>query len=205
MDFNRHLHLDGQHAFLSASKYHWVNYDDDKLITAFSKKMAAEKGTELHEWASKTIRLGIRQIKNNKSLNRYINDAIGFKMTTEQVLYYSDNCFGTADTIDFRNNCLRIHDLKTGESPASMKQLEVYAALFCLEYRYKPADIEIELRLYQSDEVIIHNPEPEYISFIMDRIISADELIEKVKAANGIEKVSLGGDLKKLLNLFKGE
>lgn len=205
MNFNTHLHLEGQHAFLSASKYHWVNYDDDKLISTFSRHMAAQKGTELHEWASQTIRLGIKQIRNNKSLNRYINDAIGFKMTTEQILYYSDNCFGTADTIDFRNNFLRIHDLKTGASPASMKQLEVYAALFCLEYRYKPTDIEIELRLYQSDEILVHNPEPEDIFFIMDKIVSFDELIEKIKAANGIEKASLGGDLKKLLNLFKGE
>lgn len=205
MNFNKHLHLEGQHAFLSASKYHWVNYSEDKLITAYSKHMAAQKGSELHDFACKAINLGIRLPKGNKSLNMYVNDAIGFKMQTEQVLYYSDNCFGTADTIDFRKNFLRIHDLKTGASPASMKQLEVYAALFCLEYGVQPTEIEMELRLYQADEILVHHPEPNDIFAIMDKIISFDKLIEKIKTANGIEKVSLGGDLKKLLNLFKGD
>ena len=95
------------------------------------------------------IMLNQKLPKSKQTLNMYVNDAIGFKMTPEQILYYSDNCFGTADAILFRNNFLRIHDLKTGKIPAHMEQLEIYAALFCLEYKVKPADIEMELRIYQ--------------------------------------------------------
>ena len=81
-------------------------------------------------------------------------------MTTEVCLFYSINAFGTADAISFRNNTLRIHDLKNGRTPASIKQLEIYAALFCLEYSFNPRDIDIELRLYQLDEVLVENPIP---------------------------------------------
>lgn len=204
MNFNTHLHLTGQHAFLSASKYHWVNYDEEKLISTFTKWMAAQRGTELHEFACSAIKLGIKLPKTNKSLNLYINDAIGFKMQTEQMLYYSDNCFGTADTISFRKNFLRIHDLKTGVTPASVKQLEVYTALFCLEYNTKPSEIDIELRLYQSDEVLVHHPDPADIFGIMDKIISFDKLIEKIKIANGLDNQAVGGDLKKLLSIIQG-
>ena len=181
MNFNRHFRIEGQHAFLSASKYHWVNYDEEKLIKTFTKYQAAQKGTELHELACRCIKLGVKLPKTNKSLNLYVNDAIGFKMHTEQILYYSDNCFGTADAISFRKNMLRIHDLKTGETPASIKQLMIYSALFCLEYNIKPIEIEIELRLYQLDEVLIHVPEPEEVFNIMDKIVVFDKRIEQLK------------------------
>lgn len=186
MNFNKHLNLEGLHAFLGASKYHWINYDEDKLITSFSKYKAAQKGTELHEWASQTIRLGRKQPKTKNTLNSYINDAIGFKMDTEQPLYYSENCFGTTDAISFRKNFLRIHDLKNGSSPASIKQLLIYAALFCLEYKVNPNDINMELRIYQSDEIFIRNSESdpslaEEIFEIMDKIIIFDKRIEKLK------------------------
>ena len=112
----------------------------------------------------------------------YVNDAIGFHMQPEQVLYYSDNCFGTADAISFRNGLLRIHDLKTGVIPAHMEQLLVYTAIFCLEYRVKPVEIETELRIYQNDEILIHNPEVDEIVPIMDKIISSDKILNKLKA-----------------------
>ena len=181
MNFNLHSRLEGQHAFLSASKYHWINYDEDKLVNTFLKYQAIQRGTELHELASRLIRLGIKLPKSNKTLNLYVNDAIGFKMVTEQPLYYSDNCFGTADAISFRKNLLRIHDLKSGESPASIKQLMVYSALFCLEYSVKPSDIEIELRLYQSDSVIVCVPEAADIIEIMDKIITFDKRIDQIR------------------------
>lgn len=111
----------------------------------------------------------------------YVNDAIGFKMTPEQPLYFSENCFGTADVISFKNDFLRIHDLKTGETPASMHQLEIYFALFCLEYGISPSSIGSELRIYQSDQIIFHSPEPEDIRTIMDKIIIFDQRIEKLK------------------------
>jgi len=181
MNFNNHFRLEGQHAFLSASKHHWINYSEEKLIDRFTTFQASQRGTELHDLARRCIDLGVKLPRTNKSLNLYVNDAIGFKMQTEQILYYSDNCFGTTDTISFRKNVLRIHDLKTGQSPASMNQLLVYAALFCLEYNFKPTEIEIELRLYQSDEVLIHVPEPDEIILIMNKIISFDKTIEELK------------------------
>lgn len=181
MIFNNHSNLAGQHAFLSASKYHWINYDEEKLDITYNKFLATQRGTRLHEFACECILLGIKLPKSSKTLNLYVNDAIGYKMTPEQTLYYSDNCFGTADTISFRQNILRIHDLKTGETQASLHQLEVYAALFCLEYHIKPMDINTELRLYQANEVVINEPEPEFISQIIDKIITFDKRIEKMK------------------------
>jgi len=181
MNFNRHLNIEGQHAFLSASKYHWVNYDEEKLAATYSKFLATQRGTRLHEFACECIQLGIKLPKTKKTLNLYVNDAIGYKMTTEQTLYYSENCFGTADAISFRQNNLRIHDLKTGSTPSSLHQLEIYAALFCLEYDMNPTSIDIELRLYQSDEVLIHSPIPEDILYIMNKIIVFDKQLDKIK------------------------
>ncbi len=185
MNFNKHLGFEGQHAFLSASKYHWINYDEDKLALTYSKFLAVKKGTELHEFAAQCIRLGQKLPKSKKTLNMYVNDAIGFRMIPEQILFYSDNCFGTADAIIFRNGALRIHDLKTGEIPAHMEQLEIYAALFCLEYKMKPSEIDIELRLYQNDEVLYHKPTAEDIVPIMDKIITFDKVISRIKSQEG--------------------
>jgi Protein of unknown function (DUF2800) len=98
-------------------------------------------------------------------------------MTSEQILFYSDNCYGTADAIGFRKNLLRIHDLKTGLNDASPTQLEIYAALFCMEYRFKPTEIGIELRIYQNDDVRVYTPEPDVIFHIMDRIVTFDKRI----------------------------
>ena len=184
MNFNEHSGLKGQHAFLSASKYHWTNYTEEKLDATYLKHLAIERGCKLHELASNLIDLGVKLPKTRSSLNSYVNDAIGYKMKTEQVLFYSANCFGTTDAISFRKNLLRIHDLKTGVTPASMRQLEVYASLFCLEYDVKPHEIEIELRIYQEDEVLVHSPEEETIRFIMDKIILFDKRIENLKAGD---------------------
>ena len=173
--------LEGKHAFLGASKYHWINYDDNKIAESYFKFCATQKGTELHEFAASCIKLSQKLPRSKKTLNSYVNDAIGFRMIPEQILYYSDNCFGTADSIIFKDNVLRIHDLKTGIIPAHMEQLEIYAALFCLEYGVQPEDIKIELRLYQNDEVIIENPESDIILSIMNKIISFDKIISRIK------------------------
>lgn len=180
MQFNRHYKLEGLHAPFSASKASWLRYDDGKAIDVYQKKQAAEMGTRLHAWAKETIDLRIKQPRSNKTLYSYVNDAIGFKMDTEVVLYYSDYFFGTADAISFRNGVLRIHDLKTGTNPVHMEQLEVYAALFCLEYKYRPGDIEIELRIYQNDEILFHKPTAEDITPIMDKIIHLNKIIEEI-------------------------
>ena len=181
MTFNDHSRFAGQHAFLSASKYHWINYAPDKIASAYTNFMATEKGTELHEFAAKCITLGQKLPRSKKTLNNYVNDAIGFRMTPEQVLYFSENCFGTADSICFRDDILRIHDLKTGVIPAHMEQLYIYDALFCLEYRIKPKNIQIENRIYQSDDILIANPGEEEIEPIMEKIREFDPIIAKLK------------------------
>lgn len=182
MIFNTHSRLKGQHAFLSASKYHWISYSEDKLERAYMASLAAQRGTELHAFAHEAIRLGIRLPRNDKTLNNYVNDAIGYRMTPEQILYYTDNAFGTVDAISFRRSKLRVHDLKTGTTPTSEHQLEVYAALFCLEYGFKPNEFETEMRIYQNDEVRVYDADPDTIFHVMDRIITFDKRIEIIKA-----------------------
>lgn len=183
MIFNQHLELVGRHAFLSPSSYSWLNYDDQKLEARFHSAMAARRGSDIHDFAHEAIRLGLKLAKSNQALSTYVNDAIGYRMRCEQKLYYSDNCFGTADTISFRRNKLRIHDLKTGVTATSEKQLEIYASLFCLEYGVDPFDIEIELRIYQRDEIRIYEVVPEAIVDIMEKIVEFDRQIEAIKEA----------------------
>lgn len=186
MNFAKHSNLEGLHAPFSPSKSSWLRYDEEKALTVYRNMQAKEIGSRLHAWAKETIDLGIKQPRSKKTLYAYINDAIGFKMSTEVVLYYSDYFFGTADSICFRNNFLRIHDLKTGKHEASMEQLEIYAALFCLEYRVKPNELDgCELRLYQSDEVICHVPDPKDILAIMNKIVQLNKALEQFNYSEG--------------------
>lgn len=181
MIFNRHLNLEGLHAPFSPSQSSWLRYSDDRAAEVYLNKKAAEMGTRLHAWAAETIQLGLKQPRSKKTLYAYVNDAIGYSMETEVVLFYSERFFGTADAISFKNNFLRIHDLKTGKHPASIEQLEVYAALFCLEYNVNPFDIEMELRIYQNDEPPEpYNPDPNDIKAIMKHIIHLDNLLQKI-------------------------
>ena len=182
MQFNKHYKLAGCHATFAASSSAWLRYDDEKALEVYNNRKAIEMGTKLHAWAKETIDLGIKQPRSKKTIYAYVNDAIGFKMDTEVVLFYSERFFGTADAISFRDNELRIHDLKTGKGgkiESHMEQLEIYAALFCLEYKVKPGEIYMELRVYKNDEVLVHNPTAEDIAPIMDRIIHLDKLLAK--------------------------
>lgn len=181
MIFNKHLDLAGQHAFLSASKHHWVNYTDEKFDRHLRTALAAKRGTDLHDLAHQMIKLGVRLPRTQATLNMYVNDCIGFKMQPETVLFYSFNAFGTADAISFRKNVLRIFDLKTGINPTSFRQLCVYAAYFCLEYDFLPEDIEIELRIYQNDEIKEYIPEVEEIRLIMSQTIKFNSYIDSVR------------------------
>lgn len=189
MEFYKHINLEGLHAPFPASSSAWIRYDDDKAREVYERRKAAELGSRLHSWAKDTIDLGIKQPKSNKTLYMYVNDAIGFKMSTEVVLFYSDRFFGTADAISFRKNpktgkmILRIHDLKTGvvgDADKHFEQLKVYAALFCLEYKQKPHEIEISLGVYKKDDVAFDEPDPEEILFIMNRIIHLDKLLKQI-------------------------
>ena len=181
MNFNNHNKLAGLHAPFSPSQSSWLRYDDEKIVEVYRNKQAAQMGTRLHAWAKETIDLGIKQPRSKKTIYSYVNDAIGFKMSTEVVLFYSERFFGTADAICFRNNCLRIHDLKTGHTKVHMEQLMIYAALFCLEYKIRPGDIEIELRIYQNDEILYHNPTAEEIAPIMDTIVHLDKILQRLE------------------------
>lgn len=182
LNFNVHPRFEGKHAFLGASKYHWVNYDLPKMEHTWANHFEAARGARLHDLASKLIRERVRLPKNNKSLNAYVNDAIGYMMTTEQLLVYSDNCFGTADAISFNKGVLRIHDLKNGQFKVNGLQLDIYAAFFCLEYKINPYDIEMWLRIYQHDMPYYeHQGNPEWIKSIMDKTIAFDKRIEAMK------------------------
>jgi hypothetical protein len=173
----------GSHAFLSPSKHAWLNYDQEKMERVFHTAKATQRGTELHDLAKELIRLGVKLPDVRKTLNMYVNDAIGYRMTPEQTLFYSENCYGTADAVGFRvPNKVRIHDLKTGINEASMEQVKIYLALFCLEYRYKPSEIEAELRIYQNDDVQILVPDPMDILLIMDKIVTFDKQIAGLRS-----------------------
>lgn len=190
MNFVKHLNLEGLHAPFSPSQPYWLRYDEDKALEVYSNRKAAELGSRLHAWAKETIDLRIKQPRSKKTIYAYVNDAIGFQMDTEVVLFYSERFFGTADAISFRDGVLRIHDLKTGKTPAHMEQLYIYAALFCLEYRIDPNSINMELRLYQNDDVqviaigkdveIISDDQPtvDTIRGIMEHIQYLDKLLE---------------------------
>lgn len=186
MNFNDHSNFDTGHAFLGGSKYHWINYDEDKIATSYSRFLAVRRGVALHDLAERCIILGQKLPKSKKTLNSYVNDAIGFRMIPEQKLVYTENCHGTADAISFNHDLLRIHDLKTGLVPAHMEQLQIYASLFCLEYVIDPRDIDIELRIYQNDEILVLNPETESILSIIDKMIVFDKIINKIKFEEGL-------------------
>lgn len=192
MIFDQHLELKGKHAFLSPSKHSWLNYDDDdKLIDVYKNSMATDIGTILHGYAADRISHKAKMNKYEKqdvrlellrnkipdqlinvdlyydNLMLYVNDAIGFGLTPEVILYYSDYAFGTADAIkyDEKKKFLRIHDYKSGYSKVYMEQLEAYAALFVLQYGKRLGftinDISIELRIYQSPEVLVLSSDDE--------------------------------------------
>lgn len=184
MNYDKHYNLSGQHAFLGASKYHWINYDACKIQDVYTAYLATQRGTEIHDIARRLIENGIKLPRSQKTLNMYVNDAIGYRMVPEQILYYSDICFGTPDAISsldsiIKTKILRIHDLKTGKVAAHMEQLLIYTALFCLEYKMKPGELTIELRIYQNDEVLYHNPTTDDILPIMDKIVTFNKIIEK--------------------------
>lgn len=207
MNFNDHSKLKGQHAFLGASKSSWLKYKtEDALFSRYKSQYAAPLGTALHEIAANYIDYGFKlrkqdsryvlfQLISEKGIPRnvidinyifpnlamYVNDAISLRMSTEQVLYYSDNCYGTTDAIAFdeEHKFLRIHDYKSGTIPAHMEQLDIYSAIFCLEYRMNPNEIAIEERIYQGNEILYSNPEPELIISIMDTIVEYDKMINR--------------------------
>lgn len=182
MNWKSYSGLTNTHAFLSPSKYYWLNYTDEKLLESYKNNKRIVLGTRLHALASELIKLARIQPQTADSFNAFVNDAIGYGMSSEVILYYSPRCYGTADAIKYDNNVLRIHDLKTGRKPGDMKQLLIYAALFCLDYEVDPLDIsETHLRIYQNEEMIEMNPRPQEIFEVSRRIIYLDKVLKEAE------------------------
>jgi hypothetical protein len=180
--FKKHSHLEGQHAFLSPSQYHWINYDEEKLEYRYKTLRAALEGVEHHRFAAICIEEGLVQDDEKTTVGLYVNQCIQYKMHPEVVLFYSPNAFGTVDAIAYRHRLLRISDLKTGVSRTSEHQLEVYAALFCLEYEIDPFSLRgIELRIYQDAKCRRYDGDPYFIKGIMDKIVKFDQIINRLR------------------------
>jgi hypothetical protein len=56
-----------------------------------------------------------------------------------------------------------------------------------LEYKINPIDINIELRIYQNNEVLYDIADPALIRMICDRIVEYDLLIKRIKEENHLE------------------
>lgn len=200
MKWHDHSKLEGTHALFSPSRNGWENYDYERMREVYCNSFAPKIGTVLHKEAERRISKKLRLHSGEKNsiklalyddpgipdgvidildfepifrnLMAYVNDAISFRMDPEVILYNNEFCYGTVDAISFIDNYLRIHDLKTGVTPAHIEQLLKYAALFCLEYEIKPKDIQTELRVYQLNDVNIYIPDPreleDYCRIIQD-------------------------------------
>jgi hypothetical protein len=137
---------------------------------------------EQHRYAA--IAIDEREFQDNETttLGLYINQCIQHRMSPEVVLYFSPNAFGTVDAIAYRYGRLRISDLKTGVTRSSEHQLEVYAALFCLEYKMDPYTMRaIELRIYQDNQCRVYPGDPWVIKQIMDKIVRFDSIINELR------------------------
>lgn len=195
MQWNNHFRLRDQHSFLSPSSHQWLRYDQEKLTKIFLNKKLAAIGTERHAFAAKAIELGIKLYQDPKApdtLSMYVNDCIDEKMESEVILCYNEFAFGTADAIYFDETTgkLKIFDLKTGSMPVVktddqgfyiLEQCEIYAALFCLEYRIDPAILDIDLRIYQNNEMFPEIPTADRIYEIMNIIIHDCDILKSLK------------------------
>lgn len=214
MIFNDHSNLRGKHAPFSPSQYSWLGDSEEDSIRRYVNSYASQVGTILHALAKDYIDYGYKMTKFDKkqiplalltagiplfvvdripiddifeTVMIYVNDAVGFHMSAEVPLYYSDVVFGTTDAIFFdeRDKVLRIHDLKTGSGPVKIDQLIIYDALFCLEYgpmlRFRPEELTSELRIYQNGEYIFHCPNPDDIIMTMEQIKQIDNVITNAK------------------------
>lgn len=182
MRFKSNSAFAGKHAFLSASSPGWLNdEDEDKLLYRYNTSQMAAMGTKRHALAAELIRQGEKLPDTRRTLNAYVNDAIGYMMTPEHTLFYSVNAFGTPDAISFDvpEMFLRIHDLKMGRIQASFKQLWVYAGFFALEYDVRPVDFRAELRIYQNDDMRVEVVDPVELTRVVSKIKRFNELVDE--------------------------
>lgn len=201
----------GDHAIFSPSNNSWVNDDTAADVeNRYFSKLATTIGTLVHEEAYECIVTNTRYTKNEakKAISKkllineiprdafdadyiaatfvnYVNDAIGFGLRPEQELYFSEWAYGTSDAIGFdeKKRILRVHDFKTGVTPAKFLQLELYSALFFLGdgKMYKPGECQIELRIYQGGEIKEEYPTAEDIVPLMDSYIWHTKIMDGLK------------------------
>lgn len=192
--YNNHAHLEGTHAFLSPSNYHWLRYDKEKLLRRLQTAKAAARGTSLHKLAAHAISEGVQFMPDGSTISMYVNDCIKYGMEPERALFFSMDCYGTADAIGFEVyqepkgdvlGFLRIFDLKTGVTPCSVEQLYIYAAVFCLEYEFRPFEIEGELRIYQNDDVQCWTIDLVTLTEVMSIILSHQSIIDEFRELEG--------------------
>ncbi|MFT8426430.1 hypothetical protein [Liquorilactobacillus hordei] len=182
MEWHNHSDLINRHAFLGASQHAWLNYDTNKLKQSYFNNLKKQEGTELHALASDCIKHRIKVAHFKKAFYLFVNDAIGFNMRSEQLLYYSPFIFGTADAILYDNGVLRIHDLKTGAIPVNkFSQLDIYSALFCLEYNVDPYKTTFVERLYQFNAFNEFLPSQDDISGIMHKIKEFNKVLSEME------------------------
>lgn len=205
MEWNRHPELVNRHTFLSPSKYGFLRKSDEELASAYYSSFATEIGTATHAFAADCIKLQHTLDEEDwrhlefellrkrfpkgsfdigfifPTVHKYVNDSIARSMDPEIGLKYSDLCAGTADAIAFRRKKLFIHDLKTGVTPAKIDQLMGYAALFFLEYGFKPESTHTELRIYQAGEIFVCEPKPDEVREVMEAIVHADAFLQNLK------------------------
>ena len=177
MKLNRHTELDGKHAMFGGSNSSWIRYSDEKLLSFLKNMHAKERGTKLHDYRCKAIELGRHQPDDGDTVNNYINDCIDYGMTPEAHVKFSEYFFGTRDAINFKDNVLRIFDLKTGTTPTHIEQLMFYRAVFCLEYDINPLNLEFDLRIYQSNDIRCESPSGSDIMTLMDRIDEINDIV----------------------------
>lgn len=205
MKWNDHKEYEGKHAFMGGSNYHWLNYDSQAFENRYYSRYSQDIGTTLHQLAHECI---VNRIKINKhdihliemAMNKafipkdaydpnlilmnlipFVNDAIGFHMSSEVLLFVNQFCFGTADAIGYNEieRTLRVHDYKSGSTPAKIEQCYIYIAMFCIEYKVDPRKLKlIEARIYQNCECLIDNPSADVILDIMSVIEKDISLIK---------------------------
>ncbi len=181
----------GAHAFLSPSTYTWLDQDEEKLRASYFRKQQTQRGDKLHVYSQMAIELKQPQPNDGTTVATYINDAIGFRMEAEVPLYYSEDCFGTADALSCRPEqwadgtfiTLRISDLKTGFHEADIRQLLIYAGIFFWQFRdmFNPMKVRVVLRIYQNDHIVEHQPDAMEIREVMSKIKFAAAVIAKMR------------------------
>lgn len=202
--WNIHKEYEGKHALMGASNPHWLNYDSKAFENKYYSRYSQEIGTALHQLAHDCIVGRIKLSKHDthlvemalfkafipkdaydpniilKTLMPFVNDAIGFHMSSEILLFVNEFCFGTTDAIVYNEyeKILRIHDYKSGSIPGKIEQIYIYMAMFCIEYNIDPRKLNlIEARIYQNCECLIDNPPAEVILNIINIIKNNTALV----------------------------